>query len=150
MSFAFKRPEDSPGFLLWQLTNQWQQQQRKALAKLKLTHAQFVVLAGLLWLSTHSEEDITQSQLAELVTMDKMMVSDLMVTLMKKKLLQRGEHAKDSRAYALSLTAKGRQLVLKAIPVVEGIDAAFFSSKTTVLVQFKRALANMDAINDWV
>jgi DNA-binding MarR family transcriptional regulator len=140
MSFSFKRPEDSPGFLLWQLTNQWQQQQRKALAKLKLTHAQFVVLAGLLWLSTHTEEDITQSQLAELTQIDKMMVSDLMVTLMQKKLLQRSRHSTDSRAYALSLTAKGRKLVLKAIPVVEGIDIQFFSSKAATLVQFKRVL----------
>ena len=55
MNFSFKRAEDSPGFLLWQLTNQWQRQQRTALAKIGLTHAQFVVLASVLWLNTRSE-----------------------------------------------------------------------------------------------
>ena len=55
MNFSFKKAEDSPGFLLWQLTNQWQQQQRKALKTLGLTHPQFVALAGTLWLSSQSE-----------------------------------------------------------------------------------------------
>ena len=49
MNFSFKKAEDSPGLLLWQLTNQWQQQQRKALRPLGLTHPQFVALAGILW-----------------------------------------------------------------------------------------------------
>ncbi len=43
MNFEFKHPDQSPGFLLWQLTNQWQRLQRSALAKLNLTHGQFVV-----------------------------------------------------------------------------------------------------------
>jgi hypothetical protein len=45
-----------------------------------------------------------------------------------------------SRAYDLTLTAPGRKLILKAIPVVESIDADFFSKKTLNLVQLHKVL----------
>lgn len=134
-NFSFKRAEDSPGFLLWQLTNQWQQQQRKALQTLGLTHPQFVALAGILWLNTHSETPPSQAQVAQFTHIDKMMMSDLVQTLLDKKLITRHKHAHDKRAYALNLTSKGHSLTLKAIPLVEGIDAQFFTKETTGLVQ---------------
>jgi len=135
MNFSFKRPEDSPGLLLWQLTNQWQRQQRQALAKLGLTHAQFVVLASMLWLSSLPDNTVTQKQVSELSKIDKMSMSDLVTTLLQKKMLLRTSHHKDKRSYCLDLTNKGRRIVLKAIPVVEGIDAEFFSEETPNLVQ---------------
>src|SRR5689334_19737808 len=101
MNFSFKKPEDSPGFLLWQLTNQWQRQQRQALAKLGLTHAQFVVLAGVLWLSSLPDNTVTQQQVVELSKIDKMSMSDLTVTLLGKKMLKRTPNKQDKRAHAL-------------------------------------------------
>ena len=135
MNFSFKQPEDSPGFLLWRLTNQWQQQQRKALQALGLTHPQFVALAGILWLSTMNEKGPSQTEVAEFTRVDKMMMSDLVQTLMQKKLIARNQKAQDKRAYTLTLTAKGHELTLKAIPLVEGIDAAFFTKETPGLSQ---------------
>ena len=143
MNFAFKRPEDSPRFLLWQLTNQWQRQQRQALTKLGLTHAQFVVLAGLLWLSSLPDNMVTQQQVSELSKIDKMSMSDLVATLLEKKMLKRKPHVKDKRAYSLVLTDKGRRIVLKAIPIVEGIDAEFFSKGTSSLVQLLHNLKHL-------
>lgn len=143
MNFSFKRPEDSPGFLLWQLTNQWQRQQRQALAKLGLTHAQFVVLAGVLWLSSLPDNTVTQKQVSEFSKIDKMSMSDLVATLLQKKMLKRMTHDKDKRAYSLALTDKGRRIVLKAIPVVEGVDAEFFSKKTPNLVQLIHNLKHL-------
>ena len=143
MNFSFKRPEDSPGFLLWQLTNQWQRQQRQALAKLGLTHAQFVVLAGVLWLSSLPDNTVTQKQVSELAKIDKMSMSDLSATLLQKKMLKRMSHDKDKRAYSLALTDKGRRIVLAAIPVVEGIDADFFSKETPNLVQLIHNLKHL-------
>ena len=143
MNFKFKRPEDSPGFLLWQLTNQWQRMQRQALTKLNLTHAQFVVLASVLWLSSVSDNLVTQMQVSEHSKIDKMSTSDLTATLIKKKLLKRLPHKEDKRAYSLALTEKGRDLVLKAIPVVEGIDAEFFSKETSNLVYLVRNLKHL-------
>ena len=148
MNFSFKKPEDSPGFLLWQLSNQWQRQQRQALAKLGLTHAQFVVLAGVLWLSSQPDNLVTQKQVSDLTTIDKMSMSDLVAILLQKKMLKRMVHAKDKRAYALLLTDKGRRLVLKCIPIVEGIDAQFFSQETPSLVLLINNLQHLIALSD--
>lgn len=130
MNFGFKRPEESPGFLLWQLTNQWQQQQRKALEPLGLTHPQFVALAGILWLSNTSDKGPSQNQVADFTKIDKMMMSDLVKTLLEKKLIERYQNPEDRRAYALNLTTKGHKLTLEAIPLVESVDAQFFKTKT--------------------
>ena len=143
MSFSFKKPEHSPGFLLWQLTNQWQRQQRQALAKLGLTHGQFVVLASVLWLSSSSSDEVTQKMVSELSKIDKMSMSDLTATLLQKKMLKRKDHPEDKRAYSLELTEKGRKSALKAIPVVEGIDAEFFSKETENLVQLINNLKHL-------
>ena len=141
MNFSFKRAEDSPGFLLWQLTNQWQRQQRKALAKIGLTHAQFVVLASVLWLNNKSEKAVTQQAISEHSKIDKMSMSELVATLIHKKSLRRTPHKQDGRAYSITLTLKGQMLVLKAIPIVEGIDAAFFSANTPNLIQLVTILS---------
>lgn len=135
MNFGFKKAEDSPGFLLWQLTNQWQQQQRKALQPLGITHPQFVALAGILWLSNQNEQGPSQNQVAEFTQIDKMMMSDLVKTLLDKKLIERFRQLSDKRAYSLNLTDKGHQLTLKAIPLVEGVDTRFFKAKTKGLIQ---------------
>ena len=100
------------------------------------------MLAGILWLSSTSDHLINQNQVSELTKIDKMSMSDLVITLLKKKLLSRRTHETDSRAYSLHLTTKGRQMVLKAVPVVEGIDAQFFSRKTQALVQLVDVLNN--------
>jgi DNA-binding MarR family transcriptional regulator len=134
MNFS-KQPDNSPGFLLWQLTNQWQRMQRSALAKIGLTHGQFVVLANILWLSSLPDNIVTQQQVGDHAKIDKMSMSDLVAMLIKKKLLYRSPHINDKRAYSLTLTAKGYKQVLKAIPIVEGIDNAFFSKKTPILVK---------------
>ncbi len=130
MNFGFKRAEDSPGFLLWQLTNQWQQQQRGALRPLDITHPQFVALAGILWLSNLHKVGPSQNQVAEFTHIDKMMMSDLVKTLLQKELLERIAHPLDKRAYSLNLTTKGHKRVLKAIPLVEEVDAKFFKRET--------------------
>lgn len=140
MNFSFKKAEESPGFLLWQLTNQWQQQQRKTLQPFNLTHPQFVALAGILWLNSVYDESVSQTQVADFTQIDKMMMSDLVKTLLQKKLIERHKHAHDKRAYALSLTDKGHKLTLKAIPLVEAIDAQFFTNKTPGLSQLTTIL----------
>lgn len=143
MAFSFDRPEDSPGFLLWQLTNEWQRKQRRALSPLGLTHTQFVFLASLFWLSTHSTLPVTQNQISELAKMDKMMVSDLVSTLIQKKLILRKPHKTDKRAYALSLTVAGQKKIIKAIPVVEGVDAEFFNDQTNGAKQLNHVLSRL-------
>lgn len=139
MNFSFKHPDQSPGFLLWQLTNQWQRLQRNALSKIGLTHGQFVVLANILWLSSIPSNIVTQQQVGDHAKIDKMSMSDLVSILIEKKLLQRSTHKNDKRAYSLTLTQKGHNQVLKAIPIVEGIDKMFFTREITHLRQLMNA-----------
>lgn len=146
MNFSFKHPDQSPGFLLWQLTNQWQRLQRSALSKIGLTHGQFVVLANILWLSSLPDNIVTQQQVGDHAKIDKMSMSDLVAILIKKKLLLRTAHKKDKRAYSLSLTTKGYKQVLKAIPIVEGIDKIFFTKDTSELVKLVTHLRHLTDI----
>lgn len=50
-NFQFASPDDSPGFLLWQVSNLWQRKMKAELSDLGLTHVQFVLLAGIVWLN---------------------------------------------------------------------------------------------------
>ncbi len=122
----FDKPDDSPGFLLWQVSNMWQRKQRDALKILDLTHTQFVLLTSLSWLEK-SGEPITQVQLAHLTRVDVMMTSQVLRTLEKKALIHRSPHPVDTRANQIHTTWFGQDLVAKALPLVEQVDKEFFA-----------------------
>lgn len=122
----FSGPNESPGFLLWQLNNFWQQKQKKALSKLKLTHVQFVLMASLLWMETKKKK-ITQTQLASHAKTDLMMTSQVLRALEKKEFISRSPHPHDSRAMCLKLTQNGKKLTKEALHIVESVDVGFFS-----------------------
>ncbi len=121
----FEKPEQSPGFLLWQVSNQWQRLQREALAKLDLTHVQFVLLASTHWLE--QQQEVSQSLLAEHAKTDPMMTSQVVRTLEKKGLIVRAPHPTDARARRLETTVKGRKILKEAMKVVEKMDKLYFS-----------------------
>src|SRR6478736_8032931 len=101
--FQFEKAEDSSGFLLWQVTSLWQREIRKALEKYDLTHSQFVLMASIHWLTLHHQE-VTQVVLASHSKIDPMTTSTVLRTLQGKNLLQRQEHATDTRAKTVALT----------------------------------------------
>jgi|WetSurMetagenome_2_1015567.scaffolds.fasta_scaffold46835_3 DNA-binding MarR family transcriptional regulator len=123
--FRVETAEESPGFLLWQVSSLWQRKINAGLRPYGLTHAQFVLLASLMWLG-RQEKPITQAELAVHAKMDVMMTSNVLRTLEGKGLLVRNAHPIDSRAKALSITEQGRTLVVPAIQTVEEIDQIFF------------------------
>jgi DNA-binding MarR family transcriptional regulator len=123
--FSFESPDDSPGFLLWQTTNLWQREIKKALDRFDLTHAQFVVLASAYWLG-QQQAPVTQVALAEHARIDKMMTSKLLRTLEAKGLLVRAEHEHDTRAKVIELTQAGTKTLVQAVWAVEEFDTVFF------------------------
>lgn len=123
----FAVPEDSAGYLLWQVTHLWQRQMEATLAELDITHLQFVLLAGIGWL-TRQEELLTQVQLASFCKIDVMQVSQVVRKLEVKQLVNRSAHPMDTRAKILTLTAIGIKTLNAALPLVEQLDAEFFSS----------------------
>jgi DNA-binding MarR family transcriptional regulator len=125
MDFIFDKTEESSGFLLWQVTNLWQREIKKALEKYDLTHSQFVILASLLWLS-QKNESVTQILLSTHTKIDPMTTSTVLRTLQRKGLIQRQEHLTDTRAKTVELTANGQKMTKLAVKTVEIFDGDFF------------------------
>lgn len=126
LATAFAKAEDSPGLLLWQLSNKWQAQQRAALKPFDLTHVQFVLLAALAY--AHGHTTFTQKQLAEYAQTDVMMTSQVLRKLEDKGLVTREPHTQDKRAFTLAPTPAGIQLANQAIKQVEVVDQNFFAA----------------------
>lgn len=126
IDFHFKSPNDSPGYLLGQLTMLWQRKQKKVLDPLNLTQTQFVLLAAIGWLSKKSNV-VTQIDIANQSNADRMMVSKVLRTLEDKGFITRKEHETDTRAKTIRLTTNGELILQKAIIEVENADLAFFA-----------------------
>lgn len=135
-------PSDSPGFLLWRISNTWQREQRAALQLLGLTHTQFVMLAVATWFA--SQEPLTQARLSQLTGSDPMTTSQVVRTLLKNGLFVRDVHPTDTRAKIISVSEAGRDLAHKAIVIVEEVDRKFFGSlgeqQSSLVLLFRQLL----------
>ncbi len=145
--FIFDKTEESTGFLLWQVTNLWQREIKKALERFDLTHSQFVLLASIHWL-TLNKQNVTQVLLANHTKIDPMTTSTVLRTLQKKGLIKRQEHETDTRAKIVGLTEIGLKNTTQAIKTVEQFDKSFFglldkhtedfNSKLMILLQHNK------------
>ena len=124
--FSVKEADHSPGFLLWKTTTIWQRLVKKALEPYNVTHAQFVLMASLLWFDI-KEKKLTQVDLIQSTKLDKMTVSSSLKKLVTKKLASRAEDQEDTRAKVVSLTKKGQNLAKILVPIIEKVDQSFFS-----------------------
>jgi DNA-binding MarR family transcriptional regulator len=138
-TFQFDKAEDSSGFLLWQVTNLWQREIRKALEKHDLTHSQFVLMASTYWLTLHGKE-VTQITLSNHTKIDPMTTSTVLRTLQAKGLLQRQEHATDTRAKVVVLTEAGKAVAKAAVKTVEAFDNEFFTPLGQATSDFNKQL----------
>lgn len=125
LPFGFEKPEDSPGFLLWQTTVIWQRLIKEALDEYKISHSQFVIMATLLWFEKH-DYNTNQSSISSWTKLDKMTVSKSLKKLILIKMVNQKESLSDSRANSISLTILGKKLIHKLIPIVEETDKLFF------------------------
>ena len=125
--FSVDKAEDSLGLLLWQTTITWQRKIKKALDPYNVSHAQFVILAVTLWFDGQGQ-DVSQSLIIQQSKLDKMTVSKSLKLLVAAGYIKREEHKQDTRVKLVRLTSKGRELARKLVPIVEKIDANFFSA----------------------
>lgn len=134
-TFSVEKAEESSGFLLWQVTNLWQREIKKALEPFALTHSQFVLMASIHWLTIQKQE-VTQVVLSNHTKIDPMTTSTVLRTLQQKGILIRQEHLTDTRAKTVGLTDEGKKIIKKAVITVETFDKEFFTvlgNKTTEL-----------------
>lgn len=123
----FARPDDSVGFLLWQVLHLWQRYAKDGLADLDLTHMQFNVLAGIGWLSRDGSAPI-QAAVAAHSQLDVMTVSQVVRKLEKKAFITRKTSETDARAKALHLTEAGTAALTAALPLIDRLDIDFFAA----------------------
>ena len=137
----------STGLLFIRTYHKWHGLIKNKLRTIDLTHPQFVVLTTLAAL-LRQQEWVSQTDIARFSDMDVMTVSQIIRLLVKKGLIMREVHPKDSRANIILLTDTGLKKVNQALPLVEGIDQAFFGKledKTEILNQL---LIKLEAEND--
>ena len=137
----------STGLLFIRTYHKWHGMMKNKLRTIDLTHPQFVVLTTLAAL-LRQQEWVSQTDIARFSDMDVMTVSQIIRLLVKKGLIMRDVHPKDSRANIILLTDMGLQKVNQALPLVEGIDQVFFGKledKTEILNQL---LMELEAEND--
>ena len=141
-TFSVDKAEESSGFLLWQVTNLWQREIKKALEPFDLTHSQFVLMASIHWLTLH-KQDVTQIVLSAHTKIDPMTTSTVLRTLQTKGLLQRQEHITDTRAKTVGLTGNGRKIIKQAVRTVEIFDKTFFATLGTNMQLFNEQLLSL-------
>lgn len=142
----FEGPEQSPGFLLWQVSTNWRRLIEAALAEIGLTHPQFVLLASLGWLN-RNQADVTQVELARHCRTDINMTSQVLRTLEKKGYIERQSRAGNERSKFPRVTPSGSKLIEQAIPLVEQVDHRFFEklgSTTKHCVEILKQLSSQE------
>ncbi|MFN3216170.1 MAG: MarR family winged helix-turn-helix transcriptional regulator [Acidimicrobiales bacterium] len=145
VSYPASSAWDKPGFLLWHATLEWQRQVTAALKDVDLTHVQFVLLAGAVWLEERTGPP-SQRELADHAGTNPMMTSQVVRTLEKAELLERTIDPTDTRIKRLSATPQGAALARKAVALVEGVDRAAFADvdDLPLLLQSLRSVARRD------
>lgn len=138
--------EDSSGLLLWQVTTLWQQGINKTLDAFGLTHAQFVLLANLQWLS-EQQAQVMQIDLSNHSKIDPMSTSTIVRNLEKRGLLYRKAHEIDTRAKGVSMSDAGAELMEAAIAAVEGFDRQFFAPLGNEGSKFNLLLGSL--VKEW-
>lgn len=141
-TFSVEKPEESSGFLLWQVTNLWQREIKKALEQYGLTHSQFVLMASIYWLTIHKQE-VTQIVLSNHTKIDPMTTSTVLRTLQARGLVERHEHETDTRAKTVILSELGLENIKKAVITVENFDRYFFSSLKDDVEDFNTKLIQL-------
>ena len=137
----------STGLLFIRTYHKWHGLIKNKLRTIDLTHPQFVVLTTLAAL-LRQQEWVSQTHIAQFSDMDVMTVSQIIRLLVKKGLIMREVHPKDSRANIILLTDMGLQKVNQALPLVEGIDQAFFGKLENNTETLNQLLMELEAEND--
>lgn len=107
------RLSDTPGHLL----RRWNQRSHEIFTELigrdGPTRQQFALL-----ITVYQRSGVTQSQLAAETGIDRVTLGEVLSRLVEKKWIERRRSQSDSRAYDVSLTAKGLRLLRQVTPLV--------------------------------
>jgi DNA-binding MarR family transcriptional regulator len=119
-------PENSLGFLLWQVSRNWRRYFVAGLKPLDLTDLEFCILSGVNHLTRSTGAAPTQVALANYFAVNVMTASQLVRRLERRGLIRRRRHATDTRARVLSLTPAGETTLAEALALADSLHRSFF------------------------
>jgi DNA-binding MarR family transcriptional regulator len=119
-------PENSLGFLLWQVSQSWRRHFVAGLKPLDLTDLEFCILSGVRFLAARNGAPPTQVTVASYFAVNVMTISQLVRRLEGRGLIRRRPHAADTRARELSLTEAGGRALAEALKVADRLHRSFF------------------------
>ncbi len=97
----------------------------KSIGDLGITARQFVVLSVV-----DSLDDPSQTSLCEISGIDRSTLADIVRRLVSRGLLSRRRTRQDARMYAVRITPEGKDVLQRATPIANKVDAALLAALT--------------------
>jgi len=143
MSAARRQVERNLGFLFADISRLARKEFDRRVRDLGLTRAQWLFLYYL-----SRQPGCTQSELAELLQMEKITVSRQAKRLEKAGWIARGDHAEDARAYHLVLTPRAERIIARLEERADRLrqdylDGISIPRRSTLLADLTRIKANL-------
>jgi MarR family transcriptional regulator, temperature-dependent positive regulator of motility len=112
----------------------------------EITPRQFAILAAVA-----SEEGLSQTDLVTRTGIDRSTLADIVRRMSDRGYLRRSRTKGDARVYSVAITAKGRDLLEKASPAIELVDArimdAFPAKEQKALMGALERIAGMSVVD---
>jgi len=118
--------ERSPLHLLHRVHQRATELFQEKMAGIDITARQYVVLVTVAQNDGASQQDIIDN-----TGIDRSTVSQIMQTMIRKGLLKRKRTKEDARAYAITVTDQGRDILKASEAIVEGVNEALVAALPT-------------------
>jgi len=139
-------PLKSLWYNLWVSTQSRQRNINRILKPYGVTHAQYIVMSYLLWAEDEiSLSSLSQNRLAQLLSLDPMMISNILSLLEKKWLIKRKKSDHGLQTTGLALTKSGRSIIEEVSWEIEDFEEELFDLKDP-----KRFRKDLASIADYV
>jgi DNA-binding MarR family transcriptional regulator len=115
--------ERSPLHLLHRVHQRATELFQEKMAGINLTARQYVVLV-----TVGQKDGVSQQDIIDHTGIDRSTVSQIMQTMIRKGLLKRRRTKEDARAYAITVTEQGRDVLKASEEIVEGVDEALIAA----------------------
>jgi DNA-binding MarR family transcriptional regulator len=125
MNAPIKLVSNSATHLLHRAGQQAEDLFARSIGELGITARQFVVLSVVDGL-----DDPSQTSLCEISGIDRSTLADIVRRLVTRGLLSRRRTRQDARMYAVRITPEGKEILEKALPIAEQVDATLLGGLT--------------------
>ncbi len=117
--------EESPGFLLLQVSNIWQRKIKKCIKEYKLTQTQFIILV-VMYSKRNEHEFLNLKKIAMISYLDSVIISIAIETLINKKMVVKIDDSKENKTKIVFLNKKGIDLMENVMEKIEDLNISFF------------------------